>query len=354
VDHSEVKDLDSMIQWMKENNFSPQHFEPQIRSKPVARPYLWKWADVETCLSLVTKYVGMEDTTRRTFPLVNPRNDPGVQRPLGMGVQCILPGEQEISHRHTAAALRFVIKGTADAYNLGDGEPMLFDEGSLITNPSLTFHGHANNGDEPVVWVDTLDHRYADLVTGFGETYPGQEPVDLERVEFTNKTRGLVQPSWIKPRDQHPPPFRYPWSETKAALDALKVSEAEPNPHDGYHLTFRHPVTGGSTLPTIAAEIQLLPPHFQGKAHRHTSTVSYHAFRGQGVTIVAGERLEWSKGDFFFLPAWAEHEHHNPSDEDAILYSVTDWPVMKSMGHYYTEESLAAKGVPAERARGQM
>ena len=126
MDRSEVKDIKSLVRWMNENNFSPRHFDGESRAEPEAKPYLWKWADVEECMSLVTKFVTTEDTTRRTIPLVNPRNAPGVSI-LGMGLQCILPGEQEISHRHTASALRFVVKGNPDAFNLGGGEPMPFD-----------------------------------------------------------------------------------------------------------------------------------------------------------------------------------------------------------------------------------
>ena len=142
---------------------------------------------------------------------------------------------------------------------------------------------------------------------------------------------GHVRPTSLG-QTQNPPPFRYPWTETQAALDAMKETEAEPDPHDGYHLTFCHPLTGGPTLPTAACEITLLPGKFAGRAHRHNSTVVYHAFRGEGATVVDGERFEWSKGDFLAIPPWSEHRHENSSSEDSILFSFTDWPAMKALG----------------------
>ena len=62
-----------------------------------------------------------------------------------------------------------------------------------------------------------------------------------------------------------------------------------------------------------------------------------HVFRGEGRTDVGGERLEWTQGDIFCVPPWAWHLHENPAGEDAILYSVDDWPAMAKLGFYRME-----------------
>ena len=134
------------------------------------------------------------------------------------------------------------------------------------------------------------------------------------------------------------PPFHYKWVDTFAALTALKEAEGESDPCNGYHLTYRHPLTGGPTLPTFACELQLFTPHQKLKAHRHNSTTIYHVFRGRGVTIVDGERLEWSQGDMFVIPPWAAHRHENLWDQDSILFSVCDWPTITALGLYREEE----------------
>lgn len=94
---------------------------------------------------------------------------------------------------------------------------------------------------------------------------------------------------------------------------------------------------GGPTLPTFSCEIELLTPGLRTRAHRHNSTAIYHAFRGEGRTEVAGERLEWTQGDIFRVPPWTWHHHENPTREDAILYSVDDWPAMAKIGFYRME-----------------
>lgn len=345
----EVKDIPGLQRWSEEHNFRVGHLggpdEAAIRSRR-PRPFLWKWADVEACMTKVTELVSLKDAIRRNIGLVNPTAS-GLPR-LSLGLQVVLPGEQAPSHRHTAAAIRFVVKGTADAFNLGQGEPMPFEEGDLITNPHLTFHGHVNHGDGPVMWLDGLDGRFAGLSYEFREDYEGQEQVDLGRVGYSNKVFGHARPSSAQHALQ-PPPFRYPWAETREALMALKEAEDEPDPHDGYLLTYRNPLTGGPTLPTIASEMQLLPAGFKGMPHRHNSQAVYYVFRGQGISIVDGERFEWANGDYLDVPAWSEHQHENPSGEDAILFSITDWPAMQALGLYETQESHAAKGLPASQ-----
>ncbi len=349
MDISEVNDIESLKQWAVENDIRLGHLGgAEVAEDREPKPHLWKWATVEAAIMKMTEVVSLDDAIRRNLGLLNPRNSRGVSANLGLGLQCVLPGEQAPSHRHSAAAIRFVVKGAPNAFNLGDGEPMPFDEGDLITNPHLTFHGHVNNSDQPVMWLDGLDGRFASLGHGFRENYAGQEPLAEERLGYSNKTLGLVRPTWIK-SVQQPPPFRYPWSDTQATLSALKASEEESDPWDGYHLTYCHPLTGGPTLPTVACEITLLTPGFRGRAHRHNSTVAYHVVRGQGASIVDGEHFDWAKGDFFVIPPWYEHRHENSSGEDAILFEFTDWPAMKALGIYETQESHAEKGLPAEQ-----
>ena len=118
---------------------------------------------------------------------------------------------------------------------------------------------------------------------------------------------------------------------------ALKARE-EVDPHDGIRVDFKNPVDGGPTFPTMACSVQLLAGHEITRAHRHNSTVLYQAFRGSGVTVVDGQRLEWAQGDIFVLPPWALHHHENGRGEDTILYSISDEPVWRAL-HLYKEEN---------------
>ena len=105
-----------------------------------------------------------------------------------------------------------------------------------------------------------------------------------------------------------------------------------------HHTSTRSPVDGGATLPTMAWHVQLLNPRQKTLDHRHNSNVFYHVFEGEGVTEIEGERLEWHKGDIFAVPPWTWHSHESTSSGDTILFSIDDWPAMKSVG-FYAEET---------------
>jgi 1-hydroxy-2-naphthoate dioxygenase len=68
------------------------------------------------------------------------------------------------------------------------------------------------------------------------------------------------------------------------------------NPFDGVALEYTNPRDGGHTLPTIGCWIQMLRPGEKTKTHRHNSSTIYHAFKGEGSTVINGERFDWSEG----------------------------------------------------------
>ena len=57
--------------------------------------------------------------------------------------------------------------------------------------------------------------------------------------------------------------------------------------------------------------------------------------RGEGVSEVDGERFQWRRGDVVAAPAWRPHWHE--ATGDAILFRVTDEPVMQRFGWWREE-----------------
>ena len=362
---AEIADIDALKAYLQEKNLTIR-MDGEPPSRPAAQPFQWKWADIEPAVlasgQLVRLAEDFEDkggVVRRDTHFHNPRNAPNANFPLRLGIQYVGPGEQAISHRHSAQATRFVIKGAPDAYTLVNGEPFPLDEGDLVITPHLNFHGHVNNSDTYVLWLDGL--HGAGVGATFGEEWPEtMEKVQYDRIDESQRTlaghlrlpdksgarvrpyREIVHPLGprIKNDDSglHPPGFRYTWKQTSAALGAMRQNEDEPDPFDCYTVTYTHPLTGGPTLPTATWEMSLLTPGFKGRDHRHNSSVIYYAFAGHGVLTVEGERFEWSKGDFIELPAWMAHRHENPSGEDGYIAAWTDWPLQRLSGNFYYEE----------------
>lgn len=331
---ADVKDRLGLDQWLAERNLGG-HWDP-VRDRVEFKPQLWKWGDIYAGLTKACDVVPMDQTGRRTIQLHNPSLGGRMSNTIHMSVQCVMPGEIAKAHRHTAAAIRFVVQGVEGAHSVVEGEPVPMGDGDLITTPSWTWHDHYNDGDKPVIWLDGLDVRLVGIGRMLGEEYAQPQQAKERALGFSGKTLGHVKPSWLK-SEHRTPPFRYPWADTWETLQALRESEVEPDPYDGYHLTYTHPVTGGPTLPTFACELQLLPAKLNTQDHRHISSTIYQVFRGNGATVVDGERIEWAQGDIFVVPPWTWHHHESRAEGDAILFSMDDWPALEALGLYREE-----------------
>jgi gentisate 1,2-dioxygenase len=148
---------------------------------------------------------------------------------------------------------------------------------------------------------------------------------------------GQLNPTWVKEKSQTSPLLLYSWEQTWAALNALR--DHAGSPFDGIALDYRHPQTGGPVMPTMGCRVQLLRPDERTKAHRHTGSAVYHVVKGQGETVIDGQKFAWRKGDIITLPPWSLHEHANSSaTDDAVLFSIQDVPVLHALGLYYEEE----------------
>jgi gentisate 1,2-dioxygenase len=299
------------------------------------QPCLWKWKDVYESLMRAGEVVSMEQAERRTVRLLNPalRDRQATTHTLQFSFQYVKPGEHARPHRHTAAALRFILKGNG-AYTTVNGQKCVMEEGDLILTPQLSWHDHTNDSGKPIIWLDGLD---IPLVQSLQQLLFEPYPENAQRIE---KTSEEVAISYGHVRLVGAPAaefFHYKWSDTYRGLNAL-VEAANPDRFDGYFFEYRNLATGGPTMPTIQCGLSLLHPGQETEAHRHTSTVIYHVFRGRGSSFVGDERFDWETGDSFVVPLWYPHRHLNrTTSEEAILFSMSDAPVLRSLGLYREE-----------------
>lgn len=299
-------------------------------------PHLWKWGEVWEALSKAGDIIGLDMSLRRFIGFKSPDLKIGTTPTLALGVQMVKPKEVAEAHHHTMGAIRFVIEGEG-AQTTVNGEPFPMAKGDLITTPSLTWHDHYNEATDPIVWLDGADNpilKY--LGSGLSERFSEKRQTHTRAVGTSDLERGLVRPSWLTHDAKQPPPCRYSWAETEKALKGL--GETPGDPYDGVLLRYVNPVTGGSTLPTMSCEIQMLRAGERTKCHRHTSNTIYHVFQGAGFTYIDDTRYDWGQGDTFTVPLWCWHRHGNDrSGENAVLFVMNDRPIMESLDFYREE-----------------
>ena len=294
----------------------------------------WKWEGIYKGLMRSGKIVSVGPKG-----MTGMRSVTGIEAqyfPIWMNAQILMPGERTQAHRNLRNETRLVLQAPPGAVFVCEYESFPMERGDVVTNPAWTFHDHWNRGTEPAIWVDGYDNGYNRGVN-INERLPDDAPYqEIKKPDrYGPRTRGHARPVSESPAFPLPP-MRYPWSETQAALNALKQA-AEGDPYDGFQIMLANPLDRGPTLPTIAWQVQLLSARQKTLAHRHNSTTFYFAFEGEGALVIEGERLEWQKGDIFAVPAWKWHHHENTPDRESILFSIDDWPAMKKLGFYMKE-----------------
>jgi len=299
------------------------------------KPHIWKWAQVYKQMSRAGEVIELKGYERRTVRLVNPGLEGWAYtaKTMHVSMQYIAPGEVAAAHRHTMAAIRFVVKGNG-AYTTVDGQQCVMEEGDLILTPKLTWHDHTNNSSEPIIFLNGVDMPLVQFLDQFvQELYPERAQAITVTSTAANDLNGGAKPSGFTT----PPLIHYKWRDTYAALETLrKVSK--PDPFDGIIIDYQNRETGGPTLPSLNCRMQLLTPGEETRAHRHTSTCIYSVFKGEGRTFINGQAFDWEEGDVFVVPVWHEHRHVNRSrTDDALLFSLNDTPLLHALGLYQEE-----------------
>jgi len=313
-----------------------------MRPAPIPRtiPYLWRWATLRRLAEMAGELITIErGGDRRVLSLANPGlgGAPFASATLWGAVQYLGAGESAPGHRHTPAAIRFVMEGEG-VWTTVNGDACDMRAGDLILTPSWCWHDHSNESDRPMIWFDGLDLPTVNALDAvFFEPY---EPDELQPVlghgisERIWGGRAVVPVGPDAAVNGHASPLLvYRWADTDAALDALLAQRSGPLAT----ISYTHPVNGGPALPTMACEMHRLVPGGPSQAYRKVGSSVYVVFRGAGSSIIDGQRFDWSRGDMFVVPSWSTLEHE--ASEVSDLFAISDRPILESL-HLFREESL--------------
>jgi len=303
--------------------------------KPQAIAHQWKWSLLKEVVKQSAKAVPVGDE-RRAMQLFNPglNGQWATTNTLIAAVQVLLPGEVARAHRHSPAAIRFIIEGRG-AYTAVEGEKVIMQPGDFVLTPSWLWHDHGNETQQTVVWMDGLDVPLTrSLNAMFFEMHKDLKASHAKPVNGSKALygHGKLTPTWTRERPLFSPLMLYSWEQTMEALHDLRNHDASP--YEGISLEYTHAQTGGPVLPTMSCRVQLIRTGEKLKAKRVTGSSVFHVAQGKGRSVIEGNTFDWEKGDIIALPSWALHDFAAGGGEDAILFSISDRPVLQALGFY--------------------
>jgi gentisate 1,2-dioxygenase len=213
-----------------------------------------------------------------------------------------MPGEKARSHRHTPNALRLIIDAEPGAYTIVNGERLSMMPGDVVLTPNWCWHGHGNDSRACAYWLDVLDVPLVQLLEPmFFEPHPD----DFEKESVVPNAS----------------PMHFSWADTERRLaEAAKTANGHP----------AEIALGDPALETMALSMIGLKAGQATPSRKVMANSVFGVAKGSGTTEVDGAKLSWNRGDVIVVPAWREHVHR--SDNGAVLFRVTDEPVMKKLG----------------------
>lgn len=320
--------------WTQLNSLMPTAPTPQ------AAPYVWKWSTLYPLAQRAGELIPVgRGGERRAIALANPGlgGAPYVTPTLWAAIQYLGPKEVAPEHRHSQNAFRFVVEGEG-VWTVVDGDPVAMRRGDFLLTPGWAFHGHHNETDAPMAWIDGLDIPFAHYTdTGFFE-YGSDRVTDASMPEISRSERLWAHPG-LRPlvgldARRSSPIAAYRWEHTDAALREQLALEDEgfaATTEPGHAaVRYTNPTTGGDVLPTIRAEFHRLRAGAHTHVRRDVGSSVYQVFDGSGTFRLGNQTHTVSKGDLVVVPSWLPWSAH--ADTEFDLFCFSDAPIIERLG----------------------
>ena len=328
--------------WTQLDDLMPMHPQPK------AVPWIWRWSDLKPLADRAGELVPIgRGGERRAIGLANPGlgGRAYISPTLWAAVQQLGPHETAPEHRNAQNAFRFVTAGEG-VWTVVNGDPVRMSRGDFLITPGWCFHGHHNETDQPMTWIDGLDIPFAyQMDTGFFE-FGSDRVTDYATPNFSRGERLWCHPG-LRPLSGlnstvNSPIGAYRWEYTDRALtdQLLLEDEGQPATVEQGHAAVRfiNPTTGGDVMPTIRAQFHRLRPGVQTALRREIGTSMFQVFQGEGSIELDGVEHKLTFGDMVVVPSWVKYSIK--AEDQLDLFHFGDAPIFEklSLARSHVEE----------------
>lgn len=308
--------------------------------RPKAVPYVWRWQNLYPLAQRSGELVPVgRGGERRAIALANPGlgGAPYVSSTLWAAIQYLGPRETAPEHRHSQNAFRFIVEGEG-VWTVVNGDPVAMRRGDFLLTPGWNFHGHYNESDAPMAWIDGLDIpfvHYAD--TSFFEF--GSERVTDEATPIISRAERLWAYPGLRPltgigAQVNSPIAAYRWEYTDRALaeQLLLEDEGQPATVEPGHaaVRFSNPTTGGDVMPTLRAEFHRFRAGTQSATRQEVGSSVWQVFEGSGSVVLGNQEHHLNKGDLFVVPSWIPWSLRAGKNQ-LDLFRFSDAPIVEKL-----------------------
>ena len=294
----------------------------------------WPYATLKPLLLKAGELTPIEKAERRVLVLANPGH--GLENmkaspAMYLGMQLLLPGEWAPSHRHTPNAVRMVVEGEG-AWTTVDGEKCPMRRGDLILTPTGLWHEHGHDGTEPVIWLDVLDLPLAYYMEVSYHVNGERQAVKPGRGDSAWTRAGVVPSPVFSRSDKRYPLLRYPWENTRAALQALASDQPDLA---CVQVTYVNPETGGDAQNILGFYALMLRPGQVLTLPARSPAQVFHLIEG-GVDVAAcGKHFALVEADTCCTHGFDPVTLTNRSaDQAAFVFIADESPLHRKLGVY--------------------
>ncbi|MBL0148600.1 MAG: cupin domain-containing protein [Ideonella sp.] len=292
----------------------------------------WAYQALRPLLMRAGELTPIEKAERRVLVLANPGHgldNMKASAAMYLGLQLLMPGEWAPSHRHTPNAVRMVVEGEG-AYTTVDGEKCPMSRGDLILTPTGLWHEHGHDGTQPVVWLDVLD---LPMVYYMEASYHinGQRQVVKPGQGDRAYARGGIVPTPVFTRSAKAyPMLRYPWVETRRALESLAADQPEL---EAVQVTYVNPETGGDAQNILGFYALMLKPGQTLRLPARSPASVFHLIEGGVDAAIDTSAFTLAEADTCCAPGYTPVTLRNRSaDQPAFVFIADETPLHKKLG----------------------
>jgi gentisate 1,2-dioxygenase len=307
---------------------------PPDKPQPQTRATHWSYEALRPLLLKAGELTPIEKAERRVLVLANPGH--GLEKmqasaAMYLGMQLLLPGEWAPAHRHTPNAVRMIVEGEG-AYTTVDGERCAMARGDLILTPTGLWHEHGHEGDGPVVWLDVLDLPLVHYLEASYHVDGPRQDVGPGHGDRVYGQGGVVPAPLFVRTDKGYPMLRYPWAQTRAALERLASDQPEL---PAVQVSYVNPATGGDAQNILGYCALMLRPGESLRLPARSPASVFHLIEGGVDVRVESQSFTMAEADTCCAPGYtAVHLANRSGDRAAYLFVADETPLHRKLGVY--------------------